>query len=819
MPCSPGTKIPGQYRNGAWFPMSQWSQWCDKQPPDFLHEKWEDWPDAGMCLAHGAVVGLDVDTDRREVSDAAQEAVGPSPVRRVGRKGWMGYYRPGEGLAEHAARLRWYDPEIFTTGPDGKKTYPPQVELLLNGTQSVLPPTIHPDTKQPYRWISAETLEDAAPGDLPEMPPDAVARLDAAFKKIGLTREAPRRPFDWTSGGRSAPSDVHDLEKPWGRSLCDRAMKPEAIDRWWPALDLPKSRQRGRSGCWEAVPAWRGSNSGRSLDDRNRNLKITPDGIEDFGGNQKYSPLNLVITAKNFTVAQAGRFLEQYVEPEAGLSLVDAVAIFEANFPELATPAPPAAPPPAVAQNAALFDMLSRGTGRARVVTRIEPVSREEFLQFFPKEVPPFPVRDYENDLTGLLRDLTICIDEAANMRSEQGALGAALALLGTILGHKVEVAETGLRTNLYVVGTAASGAGKSSAMSAMMKIAAEVGVDDRIAGSDFTSGAAILKEMDGVAPRLFPVDEFGDVMRRALNPRAASHERDIGKVMKDLYSAASGTYKGKSYSTQSRVDIIQPHMCIYGVSTYESFWEGIDGRSFNDGLLARFISIPIGATQPQPPKRVRFDEVAEGVRSICQHAAASGNLAGFGLYPQAARIMPAVKSRWMEDRALYQRHADRAAEDKLPGAPSIINRICENGMKIAMISAASRNIAECEIMADDYRLGMAIAHWSAISMIEAIGLYYVENESHRNLKRILAYIESGGKEGRSRTKITQHFQGVFVNKYQGDQIFDTLITSGDVVKFEERRPRGRPVEFYIAAKFAQERMQENEPENPSAEN
>ena len=54
-----------------------------------------------------------------------------------------------------------------------------------------MPPTIHPDTGRPYHWLTPDTLEDTPLGDLPELPAEPVARLDAELGKLGLTRENP----------------------------------------------------------------------------------------------------------------------------------------------------------------------------------------------------------------------------------------------------------------------------------------------------------------------------------------------------------------------------------------------------------------------------------------------------------------------------------------------------------------------------------------------------------------------------------------------------------------------------------------------------
>jgi len=809
MPVGPGTKVPGEYRDGGWRPMPGWQKYCDALAPEFVHGKWEDWPDAGVCVAHGAVIGLDLDTDREDVATALRGAVELSPVRRKGAKGWMGYYRPGGDLDGLPARVRWYDPNV--KGADGKSSRFPVIELLLHGTQSVLPPTIHPDTGQPYRWLTPDTLENTDISDLPVFGRAEFDVLDVALSGMGLTQQAPRTSL---VGRVEYPATSHDLEKPLGRSINDRAMEPGAIDQWFPALGLPKTRQRG-FGAWEAVATWRGSGSGRPQAERNPNLRIVPTGIRDFGTDEPFTPINLVcrwmsVDPENgFT--QAADWLKQYIRPELGMS-AEAMAALVARRPEVESAETERMPIEDISVDPGTVEMtaarsasrfMERKCGRARPKP-IQPTSQREFRDAFPEHVPPFPVQDFESDLTGLLREATLFIDESANMRSEQGAFGAAVAALGVLMGRMVEIAETGLRTNIYVIGTAESGAGKSSAMGAMSKMMARCGVDDRLAGSDFTSGSAILKEVSSHVPQLFNVDEFGDVIRRVLAPRAASHERDIGRILKDLYSAASGTYRGKAYATQDRQDIVEPHLCVYGVSTHEAFWESIDGRSFNDGLRARFVMIPMGATETQTPDQGRAAMVADMITNLIDACKSGGNLGGFVC--QAVKFDPGIWETWMQDRSLFQRHAERASRMKLPGAPSIIQRICENGMKVAMISALGRQPVGPTITAEDYNLGLDVAHWSAIYMIAAIDRYYVENASHRDLNRVMEFIEARGAAGCKRSDMVTSFQGIFVNAMVAKSIMEALKDSGKVIEWMPPvTGRGRPPTWYVGAKYAEE--------------
>jgi hypothetical protein len=156
-----------------------------------------------------------------------------------------------------------------------------------------------------------------------------------------------------------------------------------------------------------------------------------------------------------------------------------------------------------------------------------------------------------------------------------------------------------------------------------------------------------------------------------------------------------------------------------------------------------------------------------------------------------------------MADRALFQRFAKYASEQKIPGAPSIINRICENGMKIAMISAAGRLKDEMDLNRDDYDLGIAVAHWSAISMMEAIGRYYVENSSHRDLNRVVEFIEAAGSAGRTKTELTKSMSGIFVNTSVSKGIMQTIMDSGDVIEWRDTTSPTKPKTWYVARKHA----------------
>jgi hypothetical protein len=68
------------------------------------------------------------------------------------------------------------------------------------------------------------------------------------------------------------------------------------LDCWVPGLGLYKHRRK--PGGYEAVATWRPSCSGRPREKRKRNLSIVSEGIRDFGEGRTYSPVDLVMAAR-----------------------------------------------------------------------------------------------------------------------------------------------------------------------------------------------------------------------------------------------------------------------------------------------------------------------------------------------------------------------------------------------------------------------------------------------------------------------------------------------------------------------------------------
>src|SRR5262249_53515606 len=267
LPIGPGTKAPHRYTpsEGTYRLLEGWQE----RPEPILTPQ----PGANIGVRCGAgLVVLDCDDD-----DAALRVaeILPSPVGKEGARGFSLAFRADFDV-----------PSENWTNEDGEL----MLQVLSTGRQTVIPPSIHPDTGRPYRDHNGSTFYNTPLSALPLLPRDYRERIAAlgylSAEEIG--REQKPEATDTT--------EKDDSDSPFWE-LNGIAMKNLAA--WVPDLNLYRCRRRsGRTASYEAVATWRASSTGRPNEQRDLNLKISGQhGIKDFGDDRTYSPLDLVMAA------------------------------------------------------------------------------------------------------------------------------------------------------------------------------------------------------------------------------------------------------------------------------------------------------------------------------------------------------------------------------------------------------------------------------------------------------------------------------------------------------------------------------------------
>ena len=132
LPILPRTKRPA---------LLGWQRFCSEEMPSSLVAKLAKSSIAygvGLALGYRGVIGIDVDTDDSEQIRAVISVLPPIRAAKRGRRGFTVFFQDPTGIVQ-TARLRL-------------------VEILARGTQTVMPPSVHPDTGQPYLWLDPEAL-------------------------------------------------------------------------------------------------------------------------------------------------------------------------------------------------------------------------------------------------------------------------------------------------------------------------------------------------------------------------------------------------------------------------------------------------------------------------------------------------------------------------------------------------------------------------------------------------------------------------------------------------------------------------------------
>jgi len=308
LPIAPGDKVPGTFTGGEWHMMRDWQRFCKAAPMPNLILGWSRMPGAGVGIACGRGLVL-VDIDLDEAVGPVMAALPPSIVGKKGAKGLTLCFR-GD-----TAKIRSRAFKIDGVGA---------VDLLADGKQSVLPPSIHPKTGRPYEWMSERTLLDTPLADLTELPDNVAELIEQALRPLGYNSEVAFEYGGELNEARSRSSDFF-------RRLNEDALAN--LDAWVHRLGIRCERQR--DGGWLAVPEWRPSSTGKPLSRRGLNLSFDSRGIRDFGdGGKPYTPLNAVMAARGRGLDDAslwlgeaiGRATEPFIDLVAGPSAPSVLA-------------------------------------------------------------------------------------------------------------------------------------------------------------------------------------------------------------------------------------------------------------------------------------------------------------------------------------------------------------------------------------------------------------------------------------------------------------------------------------------------------------
>lgn len=734
-------KAPGEYVSGGWRGMVKWQRFRDAKPGTFELKLWGRFPNANIGVVMGTHVrddlhvgAVDFDATDPDVLDALLRAAPASPMVKRGQKGETRFY-----LMPKSMRSKPYD------GPDGRL-----VDLLtgFDCRQTVVPPSVHP-TGAVYAW----TAGPVAAHDLPVFGADELDVLQEALEAAGWSADA-QRPGK-TVRASSAPLDP-DSATYWDDI---KAAALADLPAWVPALDLYDLRPA--RGGFEAVAHWRASSSGRAMAERKRNLSIQANGIKDFGTNDTYSAIDLVMQARGVDQAQATAWLRERLEPADEGGVVIALRPREA------------------VQN------LCTSPERVQETAKIQHVA------------PSHELPDALTRIPGLLGALTDWITDSARRPQRGLALGAALTLIGTAAGRRYS-GPTRTGTHLYVLGLARTSAGKDHPLNCVQRVLTAATMQAHIGPSQFMSMSALIRRLARQPLTLSAIDEFGSFLARINGRKASTHERAITGVLRTAWGASFNTMAPPEWAGMSSEPIHSPALSLYAVSTHEEFFAALDGGDVFNGFLNRFLTIgTMLRPAEQEPTADAFsvpESVVAGMIDIYQ---AGGALARSTIHNDAADA-PLIVVPWADAQAqrVYQRFG-REVEARESDI-AFLARSVEMAQRMAVIRAIGMDPKRPAVTVEDMEWGREVALWSAERMMADAGDYMAETQLQGEAQRILRIVKERGR--------IQHSALVLAMKHRMrtrdlKELVDSLREAGQLV-VETERPASGGVEskWYRAA-------------------
>lgn len=429
--------------------------------------------------------------------------------------------------------------------PDGQCIF----EVLSDGRQTVMPPTLHPEGMN-YHWVTPDVLEDAE--DLPIILKSILSEADLIIKQF-YTKDEEIGEFKVTE----ITTNVFNLPDENWRSVNEKALLD--LEAWVPRL-FPVEQLRKNCNGYRARAFWRGGDG--------YNIGITISGIQDFAREGGMTAIDLVMKCNDMSDSNAMDWLKERL----GISDVPITIVPGGNL-----------------------------SGESHGFRDVDISTTK------PVDLQKTPKKEFPSELlapTGLLGDLVSWINETAIHPQPVLSLGASICAIGTALAHKVR-GETNLRTNMLIIGTAESGAGKDHARKCIKALLSECGQMGLHGGERIASSTGLFRSvMDSNGVKLFQLDEIGRLFSGWHSKKAAYHQADIGTMIMEMFSSANTTYFGTEYADPSahyrgkkrgnHDDMVnhieQPCLNIYGTTVPARLFDALSSREAVDGFLSRWL-------------------------------------------------------------------------------------------------------------------------------------------------------------------------------------------------------------------------------------
>ncbi len=758
IPIAPREKWPGRIDSRGQWTRLAWDRYKAQPATANIVKMWASWPECGIGIVCGQVVAIDIDLDDEALVDLAygifNKHLGVTLCVRIGRA-------PRKLL-------------VYRTEAPFRKVSAGPIEVLADGQQFV-GYGIHPAGHE-YRWVG-ERLDEVALEFLP--------LVDEHMVRLAVQAVLEALPDGVTRGAR-APQEARELPPGTGglaTSIHGQRGTPEAVREalaFIPNNDLPWDEWNrvglaifgalGPSG-YDLFQAW-------SETSTKCGLTKTETPHARWASYMRSPPREIGAGTLYHLAGESGWV------PRAGIEL------HPSDIP--------------------LLDFSALGSKPAAPAVVEDAPEDEPELDDDEDEDDDEPVRMVEtgselpDELTrgeGLLFRIVDWICSTSMTPNRPLALAASLVTIGTIMGRYI-VGPTRLSPHLIVLGLAGTGVGKDAPQKAVANALRAIGMQRALGPGDLMSSSAVWSMLETQPLAVCCIDEYGDFLQKIANPRNAAASNTMS-IVKQLFSVNMDWTKKVQWSGKVLEPIYMPCVSFFGVSTFEQFFDAVKSKDIKDGLLNRHILISTHKRQRGNPDfdidpTVPPDDLMSDLMAFRDMSAPPGEMGEDMRYDPRHKVKSMVVP-WSADgegKAAWTQLSDYADKrSEVENGTEYWRRTAENGLKLALIHAASRMPVDLEITAEDVNWGGTIAIWSTEQMIAHASAHMAENDNQREYKKIRNLIERHG--GRlARRKLVVALNGAIPPRRIDDAI-KNLVEAGQVTVENVRNPRGKPTVYY----------------------
>lgn len=383
-------------------------------------------------------------------------------------------------------------------------------------------------------------------------------------------------------------------------------------------------------------------------------------------------------------------------------------------------------------------------------------------------------------------------------------ALGAALVIVGTLLGRKVYTRTRPSSTALYIGAIAPSGMGKQHPQDCIRLALDEVCGNGSMHMGWNVSLPAIVVALQHQASKVMIADEFADKLIGLRSKNATTSQSAISEGLRSLWGTNTGTYSPDVSLNRGDHKIMRPAMSFYGASTNKDFSRSLVSKDVTNGLFNRFLLLPrYGAVEKRReiegvialPEKLK--ERLQWLHQCLPPMQLTLAQRGDG-YPTPLLVPFSAEAEAMNEanKALQASMLLAADQDD---ALMLYGRYAEQIKRVATVVACGRcaaNLTATEITAGDMQFAETLVRYSIDQFITIVRRDMVESWVQAQHKLVLGIIRAAGEI--SRNELIRRVDGRIKGR-DVEELIKTLLGGENIVglRVEPGAKGGRPKEVY----------------------